>query len=69
MLLDFQTNADNENNFYLQVAREFSKKADNKNKEFESYRIQLSNRAQNEADFQTLQKVFSLSVKLNTSFQ
>lgn len=28
-------------------------KADNKNKEFESYRG-LSNRAQNEADFQTL---------------
>lgn len=37
MLLDFQTNADNENNFYLQVAKEFSIKADNKNKEFESY--------------------------------
>lgn len=39
MLLDFQTNADNENHFYLQVAREFSKKADNKNEEFESYRV------------------------------
>lgn len=24
MLLDFQTNADNENNLYLQVAKEFS---------------------------------------------
>lgn len=39
MLLDFQTNADNENNFYLQVVKEFSIKADNKNKEFESYRV------------------------------
>lgn len=51
MLLDFQTNADNENNLYLQVAKEYSIKADNKNKEFESYRVHLSNRAQNEADF------------------
>lgn len=40
MLLDFQTNADNEKNIlYLQVAKEFSVKADNKNKKFESYRI------------------------------
>lgn len=38
MLLDFQTNADNEKNIlYLQVAKEFSVKADNKNKKFESY--------------------------------
>lgn len=41
MLLDFQTNVDNEKpTFYIyQVAKEFSVKADNKNKKFESYRI------------------------------
>lgn len=37
MLLDLRTNADNENNLYLQVAKECSIKADNK--EFESYRV------------------------------
>lgn len=39
MLLALQTNADNGNNLYLQVAKEFSIKADNKNKGFESYRV------------------------------
>lgn len=68
MLLDFQTNADNENNFYLQAAKEFSIKADNKNKEFESY-TEYSYQSPIQGWFSNTIEDFSFSVKRNISFQ
>lgn len=43
-LIDFQTNVDNDKTLYLKVAQEFSVKADNKSKEFESYRYTAAKR-------------------------
>lgn len=56
MLLDFQTNADNEKNIlFLQVAKEFAVKADNKKKEIWILKnTLLPNKGQNEADLKTL---------------
>lgn len=53
-------------NFYLQVAKEFSIKAD-KNKEFESYRVH-SYQSPKQGWFSNTIEGFSLSVKLNIFF-
>lgn len=70
MLLDFQTNADNENNLYLQVAKEYSIKADNKNKEFESYSVHgYQTEPKMRLIFKHYRRFFSLCVNLNIYFQ